>query len=369
MVSTYNKAPFLTYNFTVKSKMYQDSYIYSGMISNINKVKGFGYRYSKKSAIKASLGEHIERLCATNNYSQKKEIGSTKPVVDGFHLLTGEFIEVPAEHVFLNFNLPMFKGTDASSFYTDSCGLASHITSEDAIKGAVKEFIERQSLVANWLTRGVGEKISFEKIINKNPEHKSLLSLIKHVKTMSDQIISFNISLIKGIYVVLTIGYKGEAFSTGLGTDGNLAKAMENSLSEYLMILESCMLIKRNSENIIDSNEKYAVNFYSLTIEGFLNAFQYLFESKYELPESLYSSKTNDFHQWILDLKQLFGINLYACYLPHPLKNITSKVVKVLSPEGFPHIDTESFDPVQFEISNHLKKNDFYNKFKSIPFA
>lgn len=47
---------------------------------------------------------------------------------------------------------------------------------------------------------------------------------------------------------------------------------------------------------------------------------------------------------WILNLNKKYGLNIFACYLPHPIKQINSKVVKIFSPEGFPHIDTELFD-------------------------
>ncbi len=178
---------------------------------------------------------------------------------------------------------------------------------------------------------------------------------------------SFNISLIEGIYVILTIGTKGIAFSSGVGTDSLLEKAIENSLNEYLMILESS--INKEQINLKGSTDKYAVNFYSLTGKEFMESYKYLLEGEDKLSELSYSSPKNNMESWILNLNKEYGLNIYACYLPHPIKQINSKVVKVFSPEGFPHIDTESFDPEEFEISKHLIGKNFYNKYKSIPFA
>lgn len=359
-----NESPFLLRNFSVKSKLFLDSYVYAQM-STITDSKGFGLRYNKISAIKAGLGEHIERLCAVSNF-RKQEVVNSYPVIDCFNLLTGEFAKVQADKIFLNFDLPMFKDVDTHNHFNDSCGLASHITSMEAIEGGLNEFIERQSLVTNWLTRSPGEKVSYPLLKEKNSQNMKLLNMIKLVENMSDAFFSFNISLIEGIYVILTIGTKGIAFSSGVGTDSILEKAIEKSLNEYLMILESCLIREQINLQVVD---KYAANFYSLTTKEFLESYKFLLEGEDILSELSYSSQKNSMENWILSLKEKYGLNIFACYLPHPIKHINSKVVKVFSPEGFPHIDTELFDPEEFEISKYLIGKKFYNKFKSIPFA
>ncbi len=359
-----NESPFLLRNFSVKSKLFLDSYVYAQMSTSTDS-KGFGLRYNKISAIKAGLGEHIERLCAVSNF-RKQEVVNSYPVIDCFNLLTGEFAKVQADKIFLNFDLPMFKHVETHNHFNDSCGLASHITSMEAIEGGLNEFIERQSLVTNWLTRSPGEKVSYPLLKEKNSQNIKLLKMIKLVENMSDEIFSFNISLIEGIYVILTIGTKGIAFSSGIGTDSILEKAIEKSLNEYLMILESCLIREQINFRVVD---KYAANFYSLTSKEFLESYKFLLEGEDILSELAYSSQKNSMQNWILSLNEKYGLNIFACYLPHPIKHINSKVVKVFSPEGFPHIDTELFDPEEFEISKYLIGKNFYNKFKSIPFA
>lgn len=360
-----NGSPFLLKNFFVKSKIFLDSYVYAEMDSIDEIAKGYGLRYNKISAIKAGLGEHLERVCAFSNFT-KQEVENSIPVIDCFNLLTGECAKVQANKIFLNFDLPMFNSVDTKKNFNDSCGLASHITSMEAIEGALKEFIERQSLVANWLTRSPGEKVSLGLLKEKKSLNIKLLNLVQHAENMSDMLFSFNISLIDGIYVILTIGTKGNAFSAGIGTDCLLEKAIENSLNEYLMILESCII--REQINI-NSADKYVMNFYSLTVKEFLESFKYLLEGEDRLLERSYSSPENNMNSLIINLNKKYKLNIYACYLPHPIKQINSKVVKVFSPEGFPHIDTELFDPEEFEISEHLTQKNFYNKYKSIPFA
>ncbi|MEC1302877.1 YcaO-like family protein [Lysinibacillus capsici] len=361
--------PFLLKNFSVKSKLFLDSYVHAEVHSIHENAKGFGLRYNKNSAIKAGIGEHIERVCSVSNFT-KQVINDSFPVIDCFNLLTGELGKVQADKIFMNYNLPMFKGVDTKSFSTDSCGLASHITSMEAIEGGLKEFIERQSLVTNWLTRSSGETISFEMLKNKNFLNIKLLNLLKYAEKMSDTIIAVNISIIDGIFVILTIGSNGNAFSSGIGTDRNLEKAVESSLNEYLMILESSFMRAKNPEAFKESTEKYVVNFYSLTVKEFLNSFKYLIEGESkQLSEISYYPSTTTMNSLLLNLKEHYGLNIYACFLPHPLKEINSKVVKVFSPDGFPSIDTELFDPEEFEISKYLTGKRFYNKYKAIPFA
>ncbi|MDC6268626.1 YcaO-like family protein [Lysinibacillus fusiformis] len=360
-----NESPFLLRSFSVKGKLYLDSYVYAQMYTNTDASKGFGLRYNKISAIKAGLGEHIERLCAVSNF-RKQEVINSYPVIDCFNLLTGDIAKVQADIIFLNFDLPMFKNIDATNYFTDSCGLASHITSMEAIEGGLNEFIERQSLVTNWLTKSPGEKISYSLLKEKNSTNIKLLNMIKLAENMSDVIFSYNISLIEGIYVILTVGTKGIAFSSGVGTDSLLEKAIEKSLNEYLMIIESCLIKDQIDEKFLDI---YAANFYSLTVEEFLESYKYLLEGGDLLTELSYSSQKNKMENWILNLKEKYGLNIFACFLPHPMKHINSKVVKVFSPEGFPHINTELFDPEEYEISKYLIGKEFYNKYKSIPFA
>jgi len=362
-----NESPFLLKNFTVRSKLFLDSYIFAEMKS-IENAKGFGLRYNKISAIKAGIGEHIERVCSVSNFT-KQFIDNAIPVIDCFDLLTGEYGKVQANKIFLNFDLPMFRGIDTGNWYNDSCGLASHITSKDSIEGGLKEFIERQSLVTNWLTRSPGEKVSFELLKENNFLNKKLLSLLKYSENMSDKIFSFNISLIEGIYVILTIGTKGNAFSSGIGTGNHLDKAIENSLNEYLMILESSILRQGNPGVFKKSTVKYVEHFHSLTVEEFMESFSYLLEGENILSEYSYCPSKTNMESWILNLNEKYGLNIYACYLPHPLKQLKTKVIKVFSPEGFPSIDTETFDPEEFEISKYLTNKKFYNKYVSIPFA
>ncbi len=151
------ESPFLLRSFSVKSKLFLDSYVYAQMSTITDASKGFGLRYNKISAIKAGLGEHIERLCAVSNF-RKQEVINSYPVIDCFNLLTGEFAKVQADKIFLNFDLPMFKDVDTNNYFNDSCGLSSHITSMEAIEGGLKEFIERQSLVTNWLIEALVKK-------------------------------------------------------------------------------------------------------------------------------------------------------------------------------------------------------------------
>ncbi|MFO1441771.1 YcaO-like family protein [Bacillus sp. Bva_UNVM-123] len=363
-----NGTPFLLQSFQLRNNTFLNQCFRAEADTKmIENAKGHAYRSDKKAAIKASLGEHLERICSLIYYPQNYY--NDTPVIDCFNLLTGEEAKVEAENVLLNFQLPIFVKQGKSEYNNDSCGLASHIYSENAIENGFKEFIERQSLVYNWLSRSEGQKLNYDLIKKYFFINKNLRILLKAAERLSEEFFSFNISIINGFFVIYTIGYGGNAFSSGLGADYDLLKALEGSLNEYIMILESSISIKENPDSLKrTSNNKYVYNFYNMDKSEFLNKYSYLINSNQEMDILDYKFKSN-FKEILLKVHADFKLDMYVCFLPHPQKDINVKVVKVFSPEGFPHIDTELYDPLDFEITKYLPKSNYENKYISIPFA
>ncbi|MED4046516.1 YcaO-like family protein [Priestia aryabhattai] len=363
--------PFMRSSFTVRTSPYLHEFKFGDINSALNKnANGHALRMNTTSAIKAALGEHLERVASTKNYSMALD-DNNQPHVPGFDLITGEIKNIPAEKVFIEFSLPMFNYKENKhELFNDSCGLAAHIDSERAIEGGFKEFVERQSLVYNWLSRTEGEQIEVSEIKKHYEDNSQLSKIIKIAQIASDEFYCFNISIVEGLYVVLTYGFKGDAFSSGLGTDFSLEKAIEGSLNEYIMILDSSYSLKANDNSYLDKRDVYVYNFHSLSVEEFKNRMSYLLNNKRKLDVKKESSKQIiNLKTALLEIKNKYKINIYACFLPFPLDGINVKVVKVFSPEGYPHIWTELFDPEEITITKELPSSKFPNKFMPVPFA
>lgn len=359
-------SPFILSSFNVQQSLYLNDFKHGRANSTIKGGSGGALRTNKNSVIKASLGEHLERLAAVKNY-KKKFADQFNPMIPGFHLVTGEVVDLPAEKLFFNFDLPMFNFIpNKGELFNDSCGLAAHVQSLNAIKSGFNEFIERQSLIYNWLSESTGIQINLMGI-DKLDTNDSLKRILQIAMSYSDKMYAFDISIIDGMYVVLTIGHNGAAFASGLGTDSNLLIALESSLNEYLMILDSCINIKFNPQQY-HSDNIYSSHFYSMDVDDFLDQFNYLINHPQQMNVTSVAKEKN-LGELIKDAHNKFQLNIYACFMPFPLKNINVKVVKVYSPEAYPHIWTKIFNPLDFEISKQLPSTPFPNKFRPIPFA
>ncbi|GJM78157.1 hypothetical protein HMSSN139_06530 [Paenibacillus sp. HMSSN-139] len=183
----------------------------------------------------------------------------------------------------------------------------------------LNEFVERQSLIYNWLSQSQGRKINLVDIeqIEISDGLKNILHIAKHY---SDEIHAFEISILNGFFVVLTIGYKGAAFSSGLGADSNILKALESSLNEYLMILDSCLSIKVSPQQLKLRQDNIYTAFYSMDVKEFWDKFNYLVQTSDYMDIKSLTSNVDDFHSLVKRTHDKFQIDIYCCYLPFPLK-------------------------------------------------
>lgn len=365
----YKGSPFALSRFSVKKTIFLKYFKFSRADSNFKHSSGAALRMNTKSLVKAALGEHLERIAASKNY-EKPNADDNHPTRHGFNLITGEKVVIPAEKVFLNFDVPLLRHLqNKDQIFNDSCGLASHVNSIEAIKNGFGEFIERQSLVYNWLSKSPGKKIKFDDIckLEKNDDLKNLIQL---AECFSDEIDAYEVSIIDGFFVVLTVGHKGEAFSSGMGADLNILKALESSLYEYLMIMDSCLSIKANPKmKLVVHDNIYTTSFYSMNIKEFKEKFDYLIQSSNYLDINSAIHSVDDFYEIVRKTHEKFKIEIYCSFLPSPLKSVNVKVVKVFSPDAYPHIWTKIFDPSDYNITKQLPPTDFPNRFQSIPFA
>ncbi|MFC0416983.1 YcaO-like family protein [Cytobacillus solani] len=329
-------------------------------------ITGFSYGLKKRKILKAAIGEYSERLASIKSFNTDPQ-EPQNPKVKAFSLYNSDIISVPAKSIFLNFDLPIFRNVNIDELknsFSDSCGYAAHWFSKDAIENGYLEFIERQSLIYLWLSRLVPKSIS----LNDLPTSK-LYNRINVLSQTLEKFKLFNISIVEDVYVVCAIGFHDNAFSIACNASFDIEKSIEGCVNEFMMIFESSK--NQSIGNKIKSDNVFMQNFYNTSIDSFKKEYDFLLNDTTEKFEiSLYKNHYNKFPLFnsVKNFVEKFNVNVYATFVDNPT-NQRMKVVKVFSPDCFPHMGTEGFDPNVYKICESLPSNDFPNKFKTILFA
>ncbi len=333
---------------------------------------GTSVNHSTQQALKAAYGEHIERstFLRDSSYIDKEKIPA-------FNLLTGEPSLISTEKILL------YRGEKMKNrhTYADSCGAGFHYHSFNSIQNAFLEFFERQSLIFNWLTESGGTFVDVKKI-----DDLSVKEVIANVYQYVDEISCFNISLHKNVYVILTLGFGKYHFGIGSKASWNLFDAIKGSLDEMLHNFTP-YYTKHHLEDYhpqklnMDVNEGEIENdplFYSLhfhltqTSESLREHYQYLFLKSDRMHEDEFSRIEIVVDQQIFmeKLKEVAGDlkwELLCCFLKNTILD-KAKVVKVFSNQGYPHMNTTLFNPLDYEISKLSRTGQFPNAYQLIPF-
>lgn len=359
-----SSSPFILKSFSIYESVFYNRPKSCVIRSALHKeITGFSRKNNKVNLIKAALGEFQERLAGMK--SLVKSEGDI--FFEGFNLTDGHKIGIPADFIVYDHTQPVFENYEETN-YTDSSGSAAHTTSEEVLKKAYLEFVERQSLVYSWLSQHPGEVIDIRSI----PSFKIKL-LYNNLKSVVDNLYIYEISIVPEVYVILTLGYVKNIFSVGLGAGWNLIEAIQSSLDEFIMIFES-MISNRFFGNSKNSENLYVQEFYNKDINVFLEEVHYFLENDepYNVSETSISglSKDIDILQYSIgNMKKKFGIDIYATFISSPDKISSTKIVKVFSPDAYPHINTKLFDPNDYKITDNMSKKEFPNIYKMVPFA
>ncbi|MEE8670970.1 MAG: YcaO-like family protein [Heyndrickxia coagulans] len=350
MIRDRSKAPYIRDSIKIDRSMFlnqgKQSYISSKFYKTVN---GHNANFNLSSVIKSSIGEFIERhSLLTHPY----KIGDMIP---SFHLTSGKIINVPAEQIVFIKN----------SVFNDSCGVASHLNSKNAVEKAFFEFFERHSLIFNWLTKSRGKRIDLKKF-NSEKISKLQWLLLKYV----DEIHLFEISLHPLIKVVFGIGI-GEFYKTlGISAKLNVTEAVESTMEEMYQTFGSAWsksYVTRIDDNLqFDHFDMYLQNYYSLSPTILRDEYSYLIDESVEYDENTSSDLTL---KEIINLVEYdLGIEIYGCFIPTFHNGFYTKIVKVFSPEGYPHMYPVEFNHAQTKISFNKTVKDFPNAFRPIPF-
>lgn len=304
------------------------------------------------SILKPAIGEFIERHSLYYNYKTKDD------VVPAFRLVNGKTIQVSAEKVFF------VRGGK----FNDSCGVASHLNSTKAIEAAFLEFFERQSFIFNWLTCSKGRKLTRKHITGKKNK-----VLYKTLQSFFDEVYIFEISLHPDVFVVFGLGIGEFLKGIGLSASFNLQDALNAMFKEMLQSVvhnyNKQDIIAFEKEDGTSGMDIYKLEFLHLTPEQLLDKFDYLFTvhtSTFEMIDD--NQKDRDLNTVVKLIEQDLNIEVYGCLIPTFYNNYRTKIVKVFSKGGYPHMDPSQYDEQTTTTTFNQHVNEFPNAYKRTPF-
>lgn len=290
-------------------------------------ISGHSAGLSIDNVNKAAIGEFNERI----NLLSKKNNS-----VKAFRMVTGSYIDVDSNSILFN-----------EKKFNDTCGVSSHLNSRDAISHAFFEFFERQSFIYSWLNKSTGERINLENIKYSNQKaHDNVNILMNFV----DDIALFNISLNKSIYVILGIG-KGKFYKTvGLSSGVDFYDAINSTLEEMIESFgrsynkyRTKKYIKTDVTTTDYIINPYMANFNELSPDDLFNKYSYLLNSPYMKTGIESGMPHKKLHEIIQKIENELNIKVYCTHIPVIKGGFRTKIVKVFSPQGYPHMNILNF--------------------------
>jgi len=307
---------------------------------------GVGYN-SMRAAILSSIGEFLEREnmipSKTNNSIYKNNF------ITGYSIIQEKSIQVEASKIITLYGLNNF---------SDSCGQASHIDSKSCIKNAVGEFIERQSFIFNYLSKGRSRLISLE----EEPKFKYWLKKYKNLRF-------YDISIIDNFYVVLCKGIHNNNFYIGLGGSNRIDEAIFHSIKEALLCDYAYKLKNSNMNLYKDSRmDDYTNIFLNLSTQKLNEAYSYL-DHNYEV------YRYKDLVSYPFSIKSIFS-NLNKKYnmdplifFLTPLRKIDGlKIVKIFDLNWFPSLCPKFYHEDTYNFVESITGKKLDRKCNFLPF-
>ncbi len=295
---------------------------------NITNANGSAIRKKKIDSYLAAIGEaHERRSLLQYNLIPNKNI-------EAFSLFDNNIQKFSIDYL------------KEKSILFDSCGCSAYNNSANCIENAFFEFIERQSFIFWYLSKG--ESYYIEEKTLKNYELYNLY--FKGFK-------AYEISFLESYYVVFFIGELNNRLAVSLGSGKDLNKAITSGLNE----LNQSYIEFKNAIDISGTELKdYAEVYFSLPTEKVKKAFAFAKEYALKYTErkgKKYISLTNE----IKILNKKYQMNPFATFMPLKETRINNiKVCKVFDLNWFPSLLPKSYpkDVYNFVESVTHKKLD-----------
>ena len=299
----------------------------------------------KRKHIVSTIGEFYEREILINsnplNYDTCQAVS----------MITGETREVATERL-------VFKNQ-----FVDSCGMASHYSSEEVIWKAYKEFFERQSFISSVLY----ERPAIELDISGE---KELYEFDIYLKNYLNHIKYYNISLSPELAVVLCIGYAEGRKAAGLGTSRNLVKATGKAQREMLQYFATATSKNSKIHQTVDVEQRdsYHQKFEELSVEEFLWFYDYLNQSKQRKVVAEDGIQTAEKQEIILGNYEKWEMEPYVVMF-EGRENTGIKVVKILDFQWFPHMRPQLYEKGLIERIGSKYEWNAKKEIQWLPFA
>lgn len=300
---------------------------------------------SKVNIILASIGEFLERERFLPNNLNKKIYK------DG--LLAGYSV-VDKKTVKININSII---ADKYNF-ADSTGLASHTNSKDCLFNAFKEFLERQSFIFNYLSKGSAKQIDFEGEIKFDYVFNKFCNLK-----------FYDISLIEDFHVILGKVIYKDKFYIGLGASNYLDEAITQCIKEIYQ-MDCCYKFKKansgkfNVEKHIDYSDIYM----KLSIKQIDDAYKYLNGNSNICKYNDFKNESFLFDDVCNQLYKKYKIKPIVIFLK-PLRDIdTLKIIKVLDLNWFPNLCPRTYEERIYNFIEDVTGKKLDRRCNFIPF-
>lgn len=242
-------------------------------------------------------------------------------------------------------------------FVQDSCGLASFTDSRNAFQNSLEEFVERQSLIFNYLSKSTGN------IIKSTDVHFDIPNRYKKFNF-------WDISLVNSCFVFIGLGKFSGEFFIGLGSSTNAEIAMKRCIKELDQFFaaesfkkSSKIQVKKvgsNQNQVQDYNDLFAM----LTSNELLNAYNYLFSSK----NNFVYHQEHDIQEVLDDLYNKYKIDPYITFFRSPRKKLNQKIIKAFDLNWFPNMKPSSFKEEQYDFVERVTGKQLDRKCNVLPF-
>lgn len=305
---------------------------------------------SKKNSILSAIGEMFEReiLLSSiiyNNYYQDN--------IYAYSIVDEAIEKVDKNSIF---------ALEENS-YIDSCGLASHLYSEDCIKSSFEEFVERQSFIFSYLTKTPG--VIIDLFIEK--KYKYLHNLFPNSKYGF-----YNISLTNAMHVIFGKILFNNKLYIGLGCSTNIDYAIDKCIKEILQCKYYYDVTRdiKNDKEIIDFGfANYDQLFTLLPAERMWNAYSYLDTGQKKFKSSDFKNKDFNIEKISLDLYKKYKMKPLIVYLQNLRFNSRSiKITKVIDKHWFKSLAVKSYKEEDLNFIEGVTNKKIDRRCTYIPF-
>lgn len=367
-------SPFPISDLKIKQSSFRGNLVFGTVNKDPILDVGSGAGFGVKEALYTSLGEYLERLT-----QRKPSHKLNKNTLKCFNLNTEVIEELHLEKILI-FDPQVFE-TESTADWNDSTGTAFHTDTISLIESSFFEFIERQSLVFNWLTQSPGKIVKLENYSSDSKIKKMTASL----KSYFDHIYVFEISIHKRCPVVISIGVGKNFKSVGMGVGWSLKEAVYGSLKENLQGISHMIpnhmpdihpFVLKDYENqeIPKAEEMYYADYFeSLSPEDLLTEYQYLISKSqiYANCSEIYGKPSDEEYLGVLkEISEDLSVQLLICFIPSIIEDLPGSVIKINGRGAFPHIKTDDLDPSLYSIKaiNTFERSEIPNLGRMVPF-